>query len=199
MRTGIPAIFCSCLLLAVTASCTRTEVYTYERVPESKVDAAYVSPTADFSRYNRLYAQSLEIYYENGAEAPTEIELQQLRAIFRNAFLTAIVDEYPVVYEPAPDALGVRASLVKLQSEAYIDQLPMQGRLRSLVAVGELTFLMELSDSMTGEVLARAGDRQKPEYAQFEGLQGQDLSEAETAARYWAALFRDFLDRNLGR
>ena len=88
---------------------------------------------------------------------------------------------------------------MKLESEAYLDQLPMQGRLRSLVAVGELTFLMELSDSMTGEVLARAADKQKPEYAEFEGLKGQDLSEAETAARYWAALFRDFLDRNLGK
>ncbi|MGI9289845.1 MAG: DUF3313 family protein, partial [Gammaproteobacteria bacterium] len=176
-----------------------TEVYTYERVPGSRADTAYLSPTADFSRYSRIYAQPLEIYYEDGEAAPSDIELQQLRAIFRNAFLTAIAEDYEIVYEPAADALGVRASLIKLDSQAYIDELPLQGRLRNLVAVGELTFLMELTDSLSGEVLARAGDRQKPEYAEFEGMRNQDLMEAETAAQYWASLFRDFLDRNLGR
>ena len=188
-------------LAALLAGCAKTEVYSYERVAGAKVDAAYIAPGADFSKYGKLYAKMrpLEIYYEEGDEAPTDVELQQLRAIFRNAFLTAVADDYTIVYEPAPDALGVRASLIKLQSEAYIDQLPMQGRLQSLVAVGELTFLMELTDSVSGEVLARAADSQKPEYAEFEGLKDQDISEAETAARYWAALFRGFLDRNLGK
>ena len=148
----------------------------------------------------QLYGRSLEIYYEDGAEAPTSVELQQLRAIFRNAFLTAVAEDYSIVYEPAPDALGVRASLVKLQTEAYIDQLPMEGKLRSLVAVGELTFLMELSDSMSGEVLARAADKQKPEYSNVGDVNEEGgLIRAEAAAKYWAALFRDFLDRRLGR
>jgi len=196
MRAVLSATICAALLLIVSTSCTRTEVYSYERVPESRVDAAYISPGADFSRYRSLYAQPLEIYYEDGVQAPTEAELEQLRAVFRKAFLAAIADDYKIVDEPAADAMGVRASLVKLETDAYIDQLSLQGRLRSLVAAGELTFLMEFSDSVSGEVLARAGDRQKPEYAEFEGIQGQDLTEAEAAARYWASLFRDFLDRN---
>ena len=188
-------------LAALLAGCTKTEVYSYERVAEARVDAAYIVPGTDFSKYSRVYAKfrPLEIYYEEGDSAPTSVELEQLRAIFRNAFLTAVVPEYQIVYEPAPDALGVRASLIKIQSEKYLDELPMQGNLRSLVAAGELTFLLELSDSVTGEVLARAADRQKPEYAEFEGLKDQDFSEAETAARYCAKLFREFLDRNLGQ
>jgi len=189
----------ACLLLVANVACTRTEVYTYERVPGSRVDAAYISPDADFSKYRRLYAQPLEIYYEDGTRAPTPEELEQLRTIFREAFLAALGDDYEFVTEPAADALGVRASLVKIETEAYIDQLPMRGRLRSLVAVGELTFLMEMTDSVSGEILARAGDRQKPEYAEFEGMQNKDLSEAEAAASYWASLFRNFLDRNLGQ
>jgi len=188
------------VLIALLAGCTTTEVYTYERVADAKVDAAYIAPDADFSKYRRLYGRSLEIYYEDGTEAPTSVELQQLRAIFRNAFLSAVAEDYSIVYEPAPDALGVRASLVKLQTEAYIDQLPMEGKLRSLVAVGELTFLMELSDSMSGEVLARAADKQKPEYANVGDVDDEGgLVRAEAAAKYWAALFRDFLDRRLGR
>jgi hypothetical protein len=76
----------------------------------------------------------------------------------------------------------------------------MEGRLRSLVAVGELTFLMELSDSMSGEVLARAADKQKPEYTNVGDVNDEGgHNRAEAAAKYWAGLFRDFLDRNLSR
>ena len=55
-------------------------------------------------------------------------------------------------------------------------------------------------DSMTGEVLARAADKQKPEYANVADVDDEGgLIRAEAAAKYWAALFRDFLDRNFSK
>ncbi|RLA24898.1 MAG: hypothetical protein DRR11_21315, partial [Gammaproteobacteria bacterium] len=64
---------------------------------------------------------------------------------------------------------------------------------------GHLTFFMELSDSLSGEVLARAADKEKDT-----GPVGvvtttqRDWERTTVAAEYWARLFRDFLDKNLG-
>jgi hypothetical protein len=189
----------ACLALLLTA-CTKTEIYTYERVQGARVDEAYLSPDADFSRYTKLYAVPLEIYYAEGEDAPTQENLDRMRSIFRNAFLTAIGDDYQIVTEPAKDALGVRASLVDFKSGTVSGDLPVHGRLRALVANGELTFLMELSDSLSGDVLARAADQEKHENeACVPANCAAGWRQAEASAAHWAQLFRDFLDKNLGR
>jgi hypothetical protein len=188
-----------CLALLLTA-CTKTEIHTYERVQGARVDEAYLSPDADFSRYTKLYAVPLEIYYAEGEDAPTQENLDRMRSIFRNAFLTAIGDDYQIVTEPAKDALGVRASLVDFKSGTVSGDLPVHGRLRALVANGELTFLMELSDSISGDVLARAADQEKHENeACVPANCAAGWRQAEASAAHWAQLFRDFLDKNLGR
>jgi hypothetical protein len=188
-----------CLTLLL-AACTKTEIHTYERVQGARVDEAYLSPDADFSRYTKLYAMPLEIYYAEGEDAPTLEDLERMRSIFRNAFLAAIDDDYQIVNEPAKDALGVRASLVDFKSGTVSGDLPIQGRLRSLVANGELTFLMEHSDSVSGDVLARAADQEKHGDEKCVPANcAAGWRQAEESAAHWAQLFRDFLDKNLSR
>jgi hypothetical protein len=195
------ARFLTCLQLAaltgLLAGCTTTQIDTYERVPESRVDEAYVKPGVDFSLYTQLYAVPLEIYYHEGEGAPTPDDLERMRGIFRAAFLAAIAGDYEIVTEPAPDALGVRASLVDLQKAAASAEIPVEGHLRSLVGNGQLTFLMELSDSVSGEVLARAADRDQAVVEPAANASG--WAQAEAAAARWATIFRHFLDENLGR
>ncbi|MCP4001971.1 MAG: DUF3313 domain-containing protein [Gammaproteobacteria bacterium] len=175
-------------------------MHTYERVQGARVDEAYLSPGTDFSRYSQLYAMPLEIYYAKGEGAPTEEDLQRMRSIFRNAFLNAIANDYPIVNKPAKNALGVRASLVDFKSGPVSGDLPIQGRLRALVANGSLTFLMELSDSASGKVLARAADQEKhANEACVPADCKAGWQQAEESAAYWAQLFRQFLDENLGR
>jgi hypothetical protein len=191
-------LICISLLLAAI-SCTSTKVTTFERVVGGRVDEAYISPGADFSRYTRIYAMPLEIYYEQGAGEPSAEDLQRMRDIFRTAFLAEIGDAYSIVREPAKDALGVRASLIDFKTGAVGNELPVHGRLRALVESGELTFLMELSDSVSGEVLARAADKEKPT---DDADIAADSSSAEwdatrQAAERWAKIFHDFLDANL--
>lgn len=188
-------------LVVFATGCTTTEVTTYERVVGGSVDEAYLQPGADFSRYSKLYAYPLEIYYEEGSEGPSAEDLERMRSIFRTAFLTAIADDYEIVEAQAVDALGVRASLVDLQQGSSVDLVPVGGRLRSLVAAGELTFLMELSDSQSGNVLARAADRDHASVNQNfdENANPDSWAQAEAAAVRWAGLFRSFLDNNLGR
>lgn len=181
------------------SACVKTTVETYRSVPESRVDSAFVKSGVDFSRYTRLQAMPLEIYYYEGLDEPDPGDIETVRGIFREAFLGKIGDDYELVDEPGPDVLHVLASLVDLEMSSVPDDLPVKGRAASLVAAGQLTFFMELADSQTGEVLARAGDKEKAP-AQIAGAATErDWARTEEAADRWAQMFRDFLDENLGR
>jgi hypothetical protein len=58
---------------------------------------------------------------------------------------------------------------------------------------------MELKDSQTGDVLARAADSaETPAFATAAGTE-TDWASVEQAAQRWARLFREFLDRNMTR
>jgi len=176
----------------LATACVKTEVTTYERVSGTAVDAAYLKPGTDFSRYSRLYAYPMEIYFPDGAQID-DGDIERIRDIFHDAFLTAIGDDFPVVDKPAEDALGVRASLVDMQTSQTPSDLPQS--LALLVKSGQLTFLMELTDSKSGEVLARAADQEK---AYQDPASAEIMHEGmEQAAERWATIFRGFLDRNL--
>jgi hypothetical protein len=186
-------------VLAVLSACTTTTVDRYVKVPESRVDSAYVKSGTDFSRFRKLKAAPLEIYYAEGQAAPESQDLARLRQTFREAFLAQIGDDYPIVDEPGPDVLGVRASVVDLEMSADVGDLPIRGRAAQLVAAGHLSFFMELTDSQTGEVLARAGDEEKDVEPVVAYEEQRDWDRVQKAAEHWAQLFRDFLDENLSR
>ena len=64
---------------------------------------------------------------------------------------------------------------------------------------GALVFLMEMKDSRTDAVLARAADSAAaPAFATSSGTT-TDWPEVEAAAAHWAELFREFLDENLNQ
>jgi hypothetical protein len=70
--------------------------------------------------------------------------------------------------------------------------------LNRILEPGKLTFLVEMRDSVTDDLLLRAADTEKtPEIDLPEGA-GADDDEIQAAAEYWATLFRNFLDRNFG-
>lgn len=176
---------------------------TYERVPNSRAAQAYIKPGVSFKRYRTLYPQRLEIYYPKGATEPTAEELERIRAIFRTAFLAALDGKYEIANRPAADALGVRASLVYFRDDASAVDLQLGGKLRSLIVNGQLTFFMELSDSLTGDVLARAADPDQSATVDLDVSAAPDASanaawpRVQAAAARWAGMFRAFLDDNL--
>ena len=58
---------------------------------------------------------------------------------------------------------------------------------------------MEMRDSQTDRVLARAADSAKaPTFSTAAGLE-TDWASIEDAAQHWAALFKTFLDENFAR
>ena len=58
---------------------------------------------------------------------------------------------------------------------------------------------MEMVDSQTGQILARAADSAKAPALGTSDDSATDWAAVDDAARHWAVLFRQFLDQNLGR
>ena len=158
------------LLVAVSfvlPACTRTVVTgSFNRVPNTAVEYAYVIEQSDFSQYTTLMNGGLEIYYPENEKRP----------------------------DPA-DILKVGGQVIDMKMTSGGSTIDASGRLRDVLAHGELTFLMEMSDSVSGQVLARAGDKS----SDISGEQGDATwDDVRRAAEYWAGLFRDWLDNSLG-
>ena len=182
------------LLGACTAS---TVVEPFNRPDAAQVDYSFVSPNADFGKYTALLLNPLEIYYPDNAPEPPAEDLNRLRQYFREAFLAAMGDDYRLTTLPAEDVLRVNAQIIDLKIVGERGTYQPSAKLREVVTAGELTFLMELQDSVSRTTLARAGDNTST--GQLAAPAGQDASwdQVRAAAERWAGLFRAFLDRNL--
>ena len=182
--------------MLMLVACTKTVfVGSFNRVPNTAVEYAYINQEADFSQYTKLMSGGLEIYVPEEAEPPDPADLDRIRGYFRDAFTAALGDDYEVVADPGPGVLKVSAQVIDMKMTAGGAVYEPGGRLRDIVAHGELTFLMEMSDSQTGQVLARAGDKSTDISAE----QGEATwADVQRAAEYWASLFRNWLDNSLG-
>ena len=177
-------------------ACTKTVVTgSFNRVPNTAIEYAYINEQADFSQYTKLMNGGLSIYYPENEEPPDPAEIDRIRGYFRDAFTEAIGDAYEIVDEPGPEVMKVQGQVIDMKMTSGGATLDVSGRLRDVVAHGELTFLMEMSDSVTGQVLARAGDKSSDI---SEGKDGATWDDVRRAAEYWAGLFRNWLDNYLG-
>ena len=199
MTTKYPTLLIAGVLVTVTLSlqaCTRTVVTgSFNRVPNTAVEYAYINEQADFSQYTKLMNGGLAIYYPEGEEVPDPAEIDRIRGYFRDAFTSAIGDAYEIVDEPGPGVMKVQGQVIDMKMTSGGAVMDVSGRLRDIVAHGELTFLMEMSDSVTGQVLARAGDKSTDISGEKDDATWDDV---RRAAEYWAGLFRNWLDNYLG-
>lgn len=191
-------LLASALAIALTACKTTIIVDPYFRPADAQVERAYVSPTAEFRSYRRLMARPLEVYYPDDVPPPSQEELDRLRGIFRQAFLSAVGDDYEIVDRAAPDVMLVSGQIVDLKVLGADGTYVASGRLSDVVAKGQLTLLLEFRDAVTERVLARAGEASQGE-ATSRTDEAASWAQVETAAARWAQLFKNFLDRHLGQ
>lgn len=185
-------------ILAITLSaCTTVETQSFQVNTSSAVESSQVATNADFSRYNRLHAVDMGVFFPEGSFTPPE-DVQRIRDIFRTAFLGQLGD-YVIVTEPGPGAMTVQATLVDFRSATTLDVMAVRTELRDMASPGKILFMMEMRDSVSDRVLARAADSAKtPTIADEEG-ETTNWTSVEDAAEHWASLFRAFLDENFGK
>ena len=179
------------------AACSTVETQSFNVPQERQVEAAYIASDADFSQYDRLHAVDMGIFFPQEAHTPPE-DTRRLRQIFRSAFLDEL-QNYTIVDAPGPRTMTVQATLIDFRNPGKDSLMSLSSELRDIASKGELLFLMEMRDSESSRVLARAADSaQTPTFATAQGTE-TDWASVEAAAQHWASLFRQFLDQNLGK
>jgi hypothetical protein len=178
-------------------ACTTVETQSFVVQKGARVESAQIAVGADFSKYDRLQAADMGIFFPAGTTMRPEDE-QRLRQSFRTAFLDEL-KAYSISREPGPTTMKVEASLIDLRGPAGAGSAlqSMRSDLRDLATAGSLVFLMEMRDSQTDKVLARAADSAKAPAIGTGPDAETDWQAVDAASAHWAKLFREFLDRNL--
>lgn len=175
--------------------CTTVETQSFNVVKSGNVESAFIATDADFSKYTQLLAEDMGIFFPQDSYTP-QGDIQQIRQIFRSAFLNELQD-YSIVSTPGPSTMKVQATLIDLRNASPGTMMSLSSKIRDIASPGKLLFLMEMRDSETNAILARAADSaQIPTFKTAMG-NSTDWTSVEAAAQNWAALFRQFLDQNL--
>ncbi len=182
-------------LALVLSACTTTTTQSFNVTKNPKVEASVIAADADFSRYDRILANDMGIFFPEDA-APSVADQDRTRQIFRKAFLGELVD-YTIVRSKSPTALEVQPTLIDLRNATSPELPGMRRELREIARPGALIFLMELKDPRSGKILARAADSASAPGFSTSSTTSTDWDAVEDAAARWARLFREFLDANL--
>ncbi len=184
------------------------------RVDNSLATLAWMKPDMDLRGYTAIMIDPVAVAYQSdprgrttstgpGAAAAnfalTATQMDNLKSWFREAAVEALSGDggYRIVDSPGPDVLRITAELIDL-----IVRIPTQRTgVRSGLAVrsyGEVTAVLEVRDSQSGEILARAADRRDPTANTDQGLVEVQASfvrsDTQRLFAFWAGLLRQRLD-----
>ena len=146
-----------------------------QRVHDAKLAVVYAEPGADLTPYTKVLLMKPEIAFKknwernlrsgsasklsSGGVNTTRIKKQmaeEFTTVFTNKLAAA---GYELVTEPGDDVLQVAPAVVDLAINA--PQTTGAGRTNQYVrSAGEMTLYIELYDSVTGDLIAKALDRQ---------------------------------------
>ena len=179
-----------------------------ERVKVKGVDHAYRAPGTSLAAYRQVKVEPVEVAFRKDFDPMrpasnlrlTTKELDDLRqrtgVLVREEFNRELQrGGYQVTDAGGPDVLEVRARIADLYVNA--PDTAEAGRSYSFtMSAGEMTLVLELRDSETGQVLARAFDRRE---GRETGLLNWTTSvsndaDARDVARVWARILRQRLD-----
>jgi hypothetical protein len=183
-----------------------------EKVKVKGIDVAYARPGASLAAYTKVRIAPVSVAFRKDFD-PTKrgshlryssSELEDIRTavgrIVHEEFAKELAKgSYAATDAAGPDVLDVRASIVDLYVNA--PDTMAAGRSRTYtVSAGEMTLVLELADSATGEVLARVYDRREGRDTGNLTWSNSVTNQAEAArvANSWARILRSRLDAARG-
>jgi hypothetical protein len=197
------------LLLSMAAGCARKPEVAVKKMPAGAQFAGFLSsydklkPNPQFEstvtyvrqddvrnvhKYFAVIVEPVEVYVATNAD-PSKMPDRGRAAVvayFQNAITKAISDAFPVVQEPGPLVLRLRTALIGVDVGG------------DAIDIGKVGVEMEMVDSVTGEQIAAAVDRQNLGSGATVGSETIASDERFAAAREafdgWAARLREFVD-----
>lgn len=197
---------------AAVAEDTGTQFENLVPVDDAKVAVAYIDPNADFSVFKRVMILDTFVSFRSGWERDqrrgtrgTRISASDMERIksrvselFNSVFIEVLEadDGFEIVSEPDYDVLLVRAAIIDLDVTA--PDTSAAGRSRTYTAdSGAATLYIELFDSVSGQIIGRASDRQgarNPGNMMRWTSRASNTADARRVFRGWANTFRGFLE-----
>jgi hypothetical protein len=181
------------------------------RVDTKVVDAVYKRPNATLTGYTKLLLHPIDVQFaKNWDPSKSGSALYQMNPPDREKIKTELAQVfadvfkrdlekggYPLVTEAGPDVLEMRAAIVNLYINAPDVSMQTSGRTKVYTAdAGEMTLILQLHDSVTGQLLARAYDqRAGVESGQWNWSNSvTNTAEAKRIISVWATQLRKALD-----
>ncbi len=189
------------LLLGLVA-CTTTNVYQYQY--ESRLDEVFVKSGVDFTQYKSVIIGAVSVWYPTPTDE-ADLDMNRVREniakaekLFHATITDVLDDDYPVTTTPGKGVLKVQAEFIDMRSIPEGGQVPAEfSRYEFAVKPRHITMIVRLSDSATGEVLARAADLGKEQSVGGDGIVDWDAIASDF--EYWASIFREWMDEVHGR
>lgn len=192
----------------------QTTVEGLERVEDSELALVYVEPGVDFSQYKRIYLVDTYVAFkknwrrdQNRSANPHKISSSdmdkmktELAGLFRDIF-TQVLDDggYELVSERAEDVLIIKPAIINLDIAAP-DSLSNNDQRTYSESPGEMTLYLELHDSVTDDLIAKAVDHQTDReigYFQWQ-TRVTNRAAANRILTVWANVLKDGLDKARG-
>ena len=165
---------------------------------------AWVKPNISLAKYSKILPVDTGVRYrtvQNRGRSATEFEIgerqrSRLEEILREAFSEELraSEHFTFADTPGPDVVVLRAGLIDVVSNVP-EEGPGPERI-FISTIGAATLVIELQDSMSGEILARATERRTAEPAgdlQLSTRAG-NLATIRREARRWGRSLREALD-----
>ena len=181
-----------------------------ERVDSKTADSVFRRPDANMSTYSKLLLRPITVEFaknwdpkDSGSalyemhEPDREKIKTELAEVFAEVFRKELEKGgYPMLDELRPDVLEIQAAIVNLYITA--PDVSMQTSARTKVYTsdaGHMTLIMQLHDSVTGQLLARAYDHRDsgPDMWQWTNSV-TNTAEARRIIGSWATALRKALD-----
>jgi len=175
------------------------------QVKAKKLALAYLRPDADFRAYSKVMFDPPEVAFEKNWQRDFNRSTMSLAGRIDDADVRAAVDEakksvskifperftqegYQVANAPGPDVLRVSLGILDLEVAAPDRSLPGRSRTYSVDA-GEATFVVEVRDSLTNQLLGRALDRREAgEGPTFRRTYSSNIGDFEALFDNWARI-----------
>jgi len=213
MLNKVVFIFLICMHSLPSALADETVALFENLVPieDPKVAVAYIDPNADFGVFKKVMVLETFVAFRSGWERDqrsgtrtiriTNNDIERIKAdvsaLFNEVLTERLVADngYEVVEEAGEDVLLIRAAIIDLDITA--PDTMSAGMTRTFTAsTGAATLYLELFDSMSGQIIGRAADRQaiRNNGTVRWSTRVTNTADARRMFGRWADLLRSFLD-----
>jgi len=179
-------------------------------VKDSNLTLVYAEPGADLGQYKRIYLDDAYIAFKknwqrkqntNRADQVSVEDMERIKAelssLFRQVFTRTLEEAgYQLVTERAEDVLLIKPAIINLDITAPDTRSANQVTSFAETA-GEMTLYLELYDSMTGALIAKALDRKEDRQTGYFQWQNRisNRAAANRILQVWANILKEGLDQ----